>query len=106
MTDLPESAEDESAKALSALIHRIILFGWVSLALSVAFLFLSGDILEEAGGESVWPAIWLMISRTCGIGAFLVGAFALFNRRWTTGVCLFFLSIFLPIIAYHLHGTI
>jgi hypothetical protein len=108
MNDDDNMAEEErgASAEIQALLDSAMRVGWLLLACSMVLLYLSSGVISKEGGESVVPAFFLMGSRTCGIGSFLIGALAIFNRRWTTGLGLLFLSIALPLVAFHLHGTV
>lgn len=99
MTETDNPSED-----FASFLSRAIIVGWVCALLSTFFLFLS--IESFTGAESSnWSAIALMTARLFGIVSFFVGAFAVFNKRWTSGVLLFLLSIGLPLVAFHFHGS-
>ena len=83
-------------------LSKLIRVAWALLLLSSLSLLCSIMVFEHD-----WlSAIFLMASRTFGIAVFLVGAVAIFNGLWGHGVTLFMGSIFLPLIAYYLFGTI
>lgn len=88
------------------LVRRLVWAGWVCIALSALFLYLSGPISspQGAGGEVLW-AIWLMLARLFGIGAFAIGGIAIFNHRWTEGILLCLLAVSLPFVSLSMHGT-
>ncbi len=95
---------DNSSEDFSSFLSRAIIVGWVCALLSTFFLFLS--IRFFAGAESSnWWAIAMMTARLFGVVSFFIGAVAIFNKRWTSGVLLFLLSIGLPIVAFHFHGS-
>ncbi len=87
-------------------VKKIILIGWIAIALSSLFLFISGySIGGVPAGSKTLRALLLMLARTAGMAAFGIGAFAIVNHRWTVGVLLIILSTGLPIVSLYLHGT-
>lgn len=97
---VPESAESRR------LFERAIRIGWLCVAASAVFLYLSrpGEF-ADAHGQEIRRAIYLMAARLSGIGSFAIGSLAIYNRRWTTGLILLILSMALPFVAFHWHGT-
>jgi hypothetical protein len=91
---------------MAILLHRVIVAGWFCVGLSAVFLYLSRpSAAGEPPRDVLWWAVTLMAARLCGIGAFVVGCIAIYNQRWTHGVILLLLSVVLPAIAFHFHGT-
>lgn len=89
------------------LVRKLIFAGWICLAVSALFLYLSVPFASGRQTDNlVLGAIYLMLARLAGIGAFAAGGVAIFNRRWLHGVALFLLSVLLPYLAFHFHGTI
>lgn len=86
----------------AASIKTILIGGWVCLALSSSFFYIS----TRGYGGTTSAMGWLMVSRLAGIGAFLAGGIAIFNQRWTNGTLLFIGSIVLPFLSLFVHGTI
>lgn len=94
------------APSLDLAVRRALLAGWACVALSAVFLWLSGPVTGSAGSDGVLWAVYLMLARLFGIGSFAIGALAIFNHRWLTGILLLLLSVVLPVVAYTMHGTI
>jgi len=89
------------------LVRRAIRAGWVCVALSALFLYLSGPTARAPAQDyGVLWATYLMLARLFGIGSFAIGTLAVFNQRWFVGISLLLLSVVLPVIAYRVHGTI
>ena len=104
LTQQPLDASE--AGRIAALVHRVIVAGWVSVGLSAVFLYLSRPSpAGEPPRDVLWWAVTLMAARLCGIGGFAVGCVAIYNKRWTHGIILLLLSVVLPAIAVHVHGT-
>ena len=104
---LPQEPVDASETGrIATLIHRLIAAGWASAGLSAVFLYLSRPSpVGEPARDVLWWAVTLMAARLCGIGAFAVGCVAIYNKRWAHGIILLLLSVVLPAIALHVHGT-
>ena len=104
----PEREQTTSpARDFRPLVRKVILAGWGCLAASALLLYLSLPFASGRQTENlVIGAICLMLARLAGIGAFVVGGVAIFNRRWFHGLALFSLSVLLPYLAFHFHGTI
>ena len=86
---------------LDEFLGRLFLAGWGCAVLSAVFLALS-----FAAGANMWMAIWLTIARIFGIGGFVIGLIAIFNRRWTVGCLLLLISVGLPFASLIYHGTL
>jgi hypothetical protein len=89
------------------LLRRAIAAGWFCVAVSMVFLWLSRPIDHGAPRQDivVW-ATYLMVARLAGIGSFAIGCVAIYNRRWNHGMTLLLLSVILPFLAFHWHGTL
>ena len=89
------------------LLRRTIAAGWFCVAASIVFLWLSRPTAHGAPRQDIvmW-ATWLMLARLAGIGSFAIGCVAIYNRRWNHGMAMLLLSVALPFLAFHWHGTI
>lgn len=88
-------------------VDRVIRAGWVCVALSAIFLWLSGPMTRSTDGtDAVLWALYLMAARMFGICSFAIGGVAIYNQRWGMGIALFLVSVLLPFLAYTMHGTI
>ncbi|ANM31262.1 hypothetical protein ABI59_19325 [Acidobacteria bacterium Mor1] len=87
------------------LVTRVIRIGWVCVAVSALFLYLSGSLPAEGGDVMQW-ALLLMVARLFGLASFTIGAVAIYNRRFGEGIALFGVSIALPVLSFLLHGTL
>lgn len=102
----PQSTGESTVSRQQALVGRVIVAGWLLVALSAVFLYLSRPApAGQPPRDVLWWAVALMAARLCGIGSFAIGCVAVYNQRWTHGVALLLLSVVLPAIAFHLHGT-
>jgi hypothetical protein len=97
----------EPQRRAQALVRRLIWAGRVSIALSALCLYLSGPIAAPGDGHAgVMWAVYLMLARLFGIGAFAIGGVAIFNHRWTEGILLCLIAVSLPFLSLYMHGTI
>lgn len=107
---MAEEAIEESPEERLAREKRvgwIIIGGWLLLALSGVFLYLSTEaLLADQEGSQMKTLTYLTISRLAGIGSFVIGVVAIFNQRWTPGGLLLIGSVILPFVALFVHGTI
>jgi hypothetical protein len=88
-------------------INLIIYAGWTCLLLSSTCFYISTRSIgiDEPGSELTY-ALWLIVARLFGIGAFIVAGFSIFNQRWTHGTLLFIGSVALPFLSLFIHGSI
>ena len=96
----------ESGRA-ETFVRRVVLAGWICLAISAACLALVGftDPASRGSGMMVRVCLWMM-ARMFGLATFAIGCIAIYNHRWTTGVFLLLLAVILPVLAFLAHGTI
>lgn len=89
------------------IINLVIKLGWLCLLLSSTCFYISTRSigLDEPGSELGY-AMWLIIARLFGIGAFVVAGVCIFNQRWTQGTFLFVGSVILPFLSLFIHGTL
>ncbi len=107
MTEPLEQATEADSERIARLVRRTLYAGWLCVALSALFLYVSGTVDVERGRSSdfLW-ATSLMLARLFGMGSFAIGGVAIYNHRWTEGVLIMLSSVVLPLIAFVLHGTI
>lgn len=103
-----ESVEQHNVEQsdCARMISMLIRYGWVCVAASALFLTCSIFTVEPDGGIGMGMAVCLTLARICGIGGFVIGLIAIFNRRWNQGTPLILLSIGLPFVSFIFHGTI
>lgn len=91
----------------SRTINLIIYAGWACLLLSSTCFYISTRSIGivEPGSEITY-ALWLIVARLFGIGAFIVAGVSIFNQRWTHGTLLFIGSVALPFLSLFMHGSI
>lgn len=96
----------DEQEVLQRLVRRALGVAWSLLFLSSLSLLIS-IYTFDGGRYGDWLSpILLMVSRGCGIATFLIGALGIFNGLWGQGTALFIGSILLPLIAYHVFGTV
>ncbi len=99
-----DTSQDPKPEDFQNITKLILVSGWLALVVSSVFLYLSGlDWGDDKYQTS--SAIFLMLARIAGMGGFCVGVFAIFVHRWNTGVSLILLSLILPFLSFHLHGS-
>ncbi|MCB0358916.1 MAG: hypothetical protein KDD44_04755 [Bdellovibrionales bacterium] len=81
----------------------MIAFGWICLIGSSLLLFLSVREMASPQGDGFFE---LTAARCCGIGAFMVGVFAILEGRWNQGVLLLIGSVGLPFVSLYFHGSL
>jgi hypothetical protein len=85
-------------------VGSFICGGWGCLIISSLLLFISVQVLE--GGTDAVSGLCLMCARIFGLGAFVAGGVAIFNKWWMHATLLVLGSIGLPMISLFWHGLL
>lgn len=89
------------------LIKFIINLGYSFLVISAVCLYKSITAMNDLEhGSEIEYALWLIVARIFGIATFIIAAFSISHKKWTTGTILFIGSLGLPFISLLLHGKI
>lgn len=93
----PSNASDQPFPAL-----KCVWGGWLCLLASSSIFYAS---VHGVGADSdTLSALLMMAARMFGLGAFVAGGIAIFNRWWMHGTLLFAGSVVLPMISLFVYG--
>ncbi|MCB0334400.1 MAG: hypothetical protein KDD55_12920 [Bdellovibrionales bacterium] len=103
---MTENQNDHPPFDWPATLKKVIIAGYICLAISSLCLYLSIHGFGGDGPSRTASALWMMTARTAGMGAFFIGALSLFNQRWIHGIVLFLGSVVLPMLSLYVRGFI
>lgn len=97
---------DDIAEPSARLLDIVVGVGVFCLLLSSLTLYFSvRHFFSETTEVQNVSITYMLFARLCGITAFCIGVYCIFNQRWTAGALLLLGSIVLPFISLFVHGT-